>query len=286
MKRANFIWLLTVPLVLTSFVGAWGHDGHRRINYMASRQLSGPFGQFLRQHSEPLKWYAAAPDYNKKIDPGEFHRHFIDADHYDVYPFNQIPKNYDALIATYGEDAVKKYGIAPWAIENTCNLIIDMMKQDRWDDAVYYMGVLGHYIADLHQPLHTIVNYDGQFTGNDGIHFRWEERLVEEYIDIIKPVGKIETVDHPWNYAMKIVRESFPLHQQILEADIKARQLLSEDQAKALDTYDILDFEKPYLDVLYKETESLLKDRMGRAAIRLASIWQYCWEQAGSPELP
>ncbi len=61
---------------------------------------------------------------------------------------------------------------------------------------------------------------------------------------------------------------------------------MSENQAKALDTYDILDFEKPYLDVLYKETESLLKDRMGRAAIRLASIWQYCWVQAGSPELP
>ena len=286
MKRGSFIWLLTIPLVLTSFAGAWGYDGHRQINYTASRQLNGPFGRFLRQHSEPLKWYAAAPDYNKKVDPGEFHRHFIDADYYDVFPFNKIPKDYDTLIAIYGEDAVKKYGIAPWAIERRSNLIIDMMKLGRWDDAVYHMGVLGHYIADLHQPLHTILNYDGQFTGNDGIHFRWEERLVEEYIHTIKPVGEIETVLNPWDYIMKIVGESFAQHQHILDADTKARKLLSQDQAKALDTYDILDFEKPYLDVLYKETDSLLKDRMGRAVIRVASLWQYCWEQAGSPELP
>lgn len=286
MKRGSFIWLLTIPLVLTSFAGAWGYDGHRQINYKASRQLNGPFGRFLRQHSEPLKWYAAAPDYNKKVDPGEFHRHFIDADYYDVFPFNKIPKDYDTLIAIYGEDAVKKYGIAPWAIERRSNLIIDMMKQGRWDDAVYHMGVLGHYIADLHQPLHTILNYDGQFTGNDGIHFRWEERLVEEYIHTIKPVGEIETVLNPWDYIMKIVGESFAQHQHILDADTKARKLLSQDQAKALDTYDILDFEKPYLDILYKETDFLLKDRMGRAVIRVASLWQYCWEQAGSPELP
>ena len=286
MIRVILIWLSIVIFALTSFVRAWGYDGHRRINYIASKQLNGPFGHFLRQHSEPLKWYAAAPDYNKKIDPEEFHRHFIDADHFDVYPFNKISKNYDLFIETYGEEAAKKYGIAPWVIENTCKLIIDMMKQDRWDDAIYHMGTLGHYVADLHQPLHTILNYDGQFTGNDGVHFRWEERLVDKYISTINPIGEIERITNPWDYAMMIVRESFLVHQKILTADTKARRLLSKDQVIALDSYAILDFEEPYLDVLYEETESLLKDRLGRATVRLASLWKYCWEEAGSPELP
>ena len=57
-------------------------------------------------------------------------------------------------------------------------------------------------------PLHTVINYNGQFSGNDGIHFRWEERLVNEYIDKIKPVGDIESVEDPWTFAMKIVKES------------------------------------------------------------------------------
>jgi hypothetical protein len=85
---------------------------------------------------------------------------------------------------------------------------------------------------------------------------------------------------------MKIVKESFKVHHIILEADTKARRLLTKEQAEKLKYYDALSFEKPYLDILYQETGDLLKDRMGRAVIRLASLWQYCWEQAGKPKLP
>ena len=286
MKRANIIWLIIVPLALTSFIGAWGHDGHRRINYIASKQLKGPFGQFLKNNSDPLKWYAVAPDYNKDIDSEEFHRHFIDADYYDEYPFTKIPKKYEELISLYGEDKIRKYGIAPWAINETCERIIDLLKKNQLEEAIYNMGVVGHYIADLHMPLHTVINYNGQFSGNDGIHKRWEHRLVDEYVKKIKPVGKIEKVEDPWSFSMKIVKESFKLHHLILEADTKARKLLTKEQADRLNSYDVLSFEKPYLDSLYDDTGNLLNERMGRAVMRLASLWNYCWEQAGRPKLP
>ena len=286
MKRANIIWLIIVPLALTSFIGAWGYDGHRRINYIASKQLKGPFGQFLKNNSDPLKWYAVAPDYNMDIDSEEFHRHFIDADYYDEYPFTKIPKKYEELISLYGEDKIRKYGIAPWAINETCERIIDLLKKNQLEEAIYNMGVVGHYIADLHMPLHTVINYNGQFSGNDGIHKRWEHRLVDEYVKKIKPVGKIEKVEDPWSFSMKIVKESFKLHSLILEADTKARKLLTKEQADRLNSYDVLSFEKPYLDSLYDDTGNLLNERMGRAVMRLASLWNYCWEQAGRPKLP
>ena len=286
MKRANIIWLIIVPLALTSFIGAWGYDGHRQINYIASKQLKGPFGQFLKNNSDPLKWYAVAPDYNKDIDSEEFHRHFIDADYYDEYPFTKIPKKYEELISLYGEDKIRKYGIAPWAINETCERIIDLLKKNQLEEAIYNMGVVGHYIADLHMPLHTVINYNGQFSGNDGIHKRWEHRLVDEYVKKIKPVGKIEKVEDPWSFSMKIVKESFKLHHLILEADTKARKLLTKEQADRLNSYDVLSFEKPYLDSLYDDTGNLLNERMGRAVMRLASLWNYCWEQAGRPKLP
>tara|TARA_B100000929_G_scaffold19483_1_gene14987 strand:+ start:567 stop:1427 length:861 start_codon:yes stop_codon:yes gene_type:complete len=286
MKRARFIWLLIIPLILATFVRAWGLDGHRRINYIASKQLKGPFGQFLKNNSDPLKWYAVAPDYNKDIDSEEFHRHFIDADYYDEYPFTKIPKKYEELISLYGEDKIRKYGIAPWAINETCERIIDLLKKNQLEEAIYNMGVVGHYIADLHMPLHTVINYNGQFSGNDGIHKRWEHRLVDEYVKKIKPVGKIEKVEDPWSFSMKIVKESFKLHPLILEADTKARKLLTKEQADRLNSYDVLSFEKPYLDSLYDDTGNLLNERMGRAVMRLASLWNYCWEQAGRPKLP
>ncbi|MBT3738208.1 MAG: hypothetical protein HOG33_03835 [Candidatus Marinimicrobia bacterium] len=286
MKRANSIWLLIITLAPISFIGAWGYDGHRRINYIASRQINGPFGQFLKQNSEPLKWYAVAPDYNKKIDKEEFHKHFIDSDFYDDYPFDNIPKNYSTLVSKYGEDNIKKYGIAPWTIKETSDRIIDLLKRNQFEEAVYNMGVLGHYISDLHMPLHTVINYDGQFSGNEGIHKRWELHLVNKYIKNIKPVGEIERVEDPWTFSMKIVKESFKAHHLILEADTKARKLLTKEQAEKLKSYETLSFEKPYLDVLFAETGDLLRDRLGRAVIRLASIWKYCWEEAGKPELP
>ena len=286
MKRANSIWLLIITLAPISFIGAWGYDGHRRINYIASRQLNGPFGQFLKQNSEPLKWYSVTPDYNKSIDKEEFHRHFIDADYYDEYPFEDIPEDYSILISKYGKDKVRQYGIAPWTIKDTSERIIKLLKEKRIEQAIYHMGILGHYIADLHMPLHNVLNYNGQFTGNEGVHFRWEDRLVDEYIDEIIPVGEIEDIKDTWHFTMGIVRESFLVHNQILEADTKARRLLTKEQAEKLKSYDILSFEKPYLDVLFSETEDLLKDRLGRAVIRTASLWQYCWEEAGKPELP
>tara|TARA_B100001105_G_scaffold78545_1_gene62189 strand:- start:146 stop:1006 length:861 start_codon:yes stop_codon:yes gene_type:complete len=286
MKRARYIWLLIIPLTLATFVRAWGLDGHRRLNYIASRQLNGQFGRFLKQNSEALKWYATAPDYNRAVDPNELPRHFIDTDYYDQFPFENIPLDYEELVTKYGENNLAQWGIAPWAIDTTCDRIIALFEDERFEEAVYYLGVLGHYIADLHMPLHTVKNYNGQFSGNDGIHFRWEARLVDDYVRHIKPIGKVEAVVDPVSFAMDIVRESFQFHKMLLTADTKARKILSDEQAKALDTRKILSFEKPYLDILYNETEPILKERLGRAVFRITSIWQYCWEQAGRPKLP
>ena len=285
MKRASKIWLIILVFILPSILTGWGYEGHRRINYLASRQLKGPFGRFLMQHSDKLKLYGPVPDYIKGLDRSGYHHHFIDADFYDTYPFDNIPRDRKGFYEKYGEEAIKKMGDAPWYIEKLCNRIIYLMKNNRFEEALFNMGELGHYIGDIHQPLHVVLNYNGQKTGNDGVHFRWEVRLIDEYIRRIEPIGKIEKINDPISFAFKIVKESFNYHEQILLADSKARAILTREEAKMLNSKNILNFEKPYLDILYSETRDLLHDRLGRAVIRLASIWQYCWEQAGKPAL-
>jgi hypothetical protein len=37
---------------------------------------------------------------------------------------------------------------------------------------------IGHYVADMHQPLHLTRNYNGQLTGNYGIHARYEGQMI------------------------------------------------------------------------------------------------------------
>lgn len=286
MRLARKIWLLVIVVALSPALIGWGYEGHRKINYVAAFQLKGSFGRFLTQHADELKIYGAVPDYQKGMDRSRYHHHFIDTDYYGAYPFNDIPRTRDAFYEKFGADNIKKMGDAPFFIEKLCSRIIYLMKNDRFEEALYNMGELGHYVSDLHQPLHVILNYNGKKTGNNGVHFRWEVRLIDDYIKRINPVGTIEKIDDPVSFAFDIIKESFSLHQKVLDADTKARKVLSSDQADQLPSYDVLEFEKPYLDLLYSETKDLLADRLGRSVIRVASIWQFCWEQAGKPELP
>jgi hypothetical protein len=162
-----------------------------------------------------------------------------------------------------------------------------MLKNKRWDEAIFHMSTLGHYISDIHVPLHVVENYNGQLTGNDGIHFRWEGRMVDEYVKSIRPTGPLPLVSGSVvDFSMNIVRESYITMQQILNADTKARKLLSSSEQQQLTSYDILPFEGPYLQSLYDQTADLVQDRLEMAVLRIAAMWVYCWNEAGQPPPP
>lgn len=60
-------------------------------------------------------------------------------------------------------------------------LILEHRKlQERW---LVLAGVMGHYMADLAQPLHVTENYDGQLSGQEGFHHIYET----EYVDQLYP---------------------------------------------------------------------------------------------------
>ncbi|MFQ6676875.1 MAG: zinc dependent phospholipase C family protein [Fidelibacterota bacterium] len=282
--KRTFFWIL--PLVLINVIFGWGYDVHKRINYKAAQILEGPLGEFTQRHADILAIYGPVPDYIKSAHSDEFYRHFIDADLYGDYPFTELIIDYKTLVDKYGEDNIKKWGSAPWTIEETTDILIKMFKQERWDEVVFYMGYLGHYVADLHMPFHTCANYNGQFTGNDGVHFRWESRMVDKLIPQFEGKGDIIVIDHFVETALAITKESFSVYPQILSADSKARRHLTEEQKKELNTYKFLSFEDQYLTILFEETGDLAQDRLGRAATLTASFWFTCWKLAGSPLLP
>jgi hypothetical protein len=47
--------------------------------------------------------------------------------------------------------------------------------------AVALSGYLSHYASDAHSPYHATVNYDGQLSGNPGIHGRYEADMIEAH---------------------------------------------------------------------------------------------------------
>jgi hypothetical protein len=285
--RIEFYYFLIIVLVLPKIVCGWGYDAHQRINWSAANIIPGKFGKYVHSNRQELAQYAVVADYIKSSDNKEAPRHYIDADLYDVFPFDSLLGSLADLEAKYGKDMIGKWGYGPWAIDETCNRVIYMLKNKRWDEAIFHMSTLGHYISDIHVPLHVVENYNGQLTGNDGIHFRWEGRMVDEYVKSIRPTGPLPLVSESVvDFSMNIVRESYVTMQQILNADTKARKLLSSIEQQQLTSYDILPFEGPYLQSLYDQTAYLVQDRLEMAVLRIAAMWVYCWNEAGRPPPP
>jgi len=285
--RIEFYYFLIIALVLPKIVCGWGYDAHQRINWSAANIIPGKFGKYVRSNRQELAQYAVVADYIKSSDNKEAPRHYIDADLYDVFPFDSLLGSLADLEAKYGKDMIGKWGYGPWAIDETCNRVIYMLKNKRWDEAIFHMSTLGHYISDIHVPLHVVENYNGQLTGNDGIHFRWEGRMVDEHVKSIRPTGPLPLVSESVvDFSMNIVRESYVTMQQILNADTKSRKLLSSIEQQQLNSYDILSFEGPYLQSLYDQTADLVQDRIEMAVLRIAAMWVYCWNEAGQPSPP
>lgn len=280
--RRPLLWFM----LLFSFLHGWGYEVHRRINKKAAEILTGDLGEFTKQHAQELALYAPVADFIKDVHRDEHPRHYLDADLYGEYPFRNLEVDYEQLLASFGKENIESWGSAPWSIGETADILVKMFKQQRWEEAVFYMGYLGHYVADIHMPLHACANYNGQNTGNEGVHFRWESRMVDELIPDFAAVGEIQKINDMMIRALDITKDSFLMYPRLLEADHKARATLTPAQIKELNSYKILPFEEPYLRVLYAETEDIILDRLGQSAVLVASYWYTCWLKAGSPSLP
>lgn len=67
----------------------------------------------------------------------------------------------------------------PWHIDRVTYNLTEAFKNKDAEKIVRLSADLGHYIADASVPLHTTDNYNGQLTGQEGIHGFWEYRLPE-----------------------------------------------------------------------------------------------------------
>lgn len=268
----NFRFFSTSLLISLISLGAlgqqasWGWNGHRYINEHAVEYLP-PEMAFWIEHTEYLRDHATDPDSDS--DPGEYH--YINIDYYPEFFEGTLPHDYDELVDLYDATTVFDEGVVPWIVEEWTLELRDLMADGEWDDVWQVAAELGHYVADSHQPLHLTENYDGDLTGNEGIHARYESWMINDHLDdIALTPGEGEywpnVLDSTFNY----IYDLYPYLDEIIAAD---------DAAYAVDD----DYEDDYYDVLWEETEELTNVCMNRAVRDLASVWITAWLDAGSP---
>jgi hypothetical protein len=281
---------LTLSLFLCSFLGfGWGFFGHKIITQLAIYGLPRQMQPFYYRHQENLVEHSVRPDQRRNQDPQEAPRHFIDLDVYGDGVNDQLPQAWEEALKVYPADTLRKYGIVPWHVVRLKERLTEAFRSGNADSILFYSADIGHYIADAHVPLHTSVNYDGQLTGQRGIHALWESRLPELFIqDYQLYSGKASYLPDPQGAIWEVVRSTFTLLEPTLHEEREATQAFSQEE-KYVQVEVRGQSRQYYADAFAAEYQKRMGDMVERqmqaSARMVASFWYSCWVDAGKPDL-
>jgi hypothetical protein len=272
--------VLTAMFFAPSSASAWGFEAHR---FIVSRAID-----ILPESIRPFFEANRAFIVERSIDPDlwrnagfteEPPNHFLDFDAYGPYPFKDLPRAYDDALKKYGIDKLRQNGLVPWRTHDIAGRLIRGFEalhkngQYAHSDIRFFSAIIGHYVADAHVPLHAVLNYNGQLTGQTGLHNRWEDDLFIRYQKnlVIKP-GALKPIRNERDFIFETLLESSQLADDVLLAD-----------KKAIGDRDVYD--DRYFETLFQETRPILEKRLNDAINGVASIITSAWEQAGKPRL-
>jgi len=249
-------------------VYGWCSDGHQRITEGAVSHLPPPLQTHFQLHLTTLKTASGTEP------PGS---HWIDIDYYDEFPDN-FPRDINVLIALYGWPTVEDNGTAPWTVgDYTEQLSAEMAAattaQD-WVDLLATAGALAHYVEDLHNPLHLTVNYNGQYTGNTGIHSRYECSMVTRKMSLLtitpSPASCVYLPSPVDTIFDGIIDTNYWFVDDIMAADTACRG--SPPQ-----------YNTAYYNCLWNQTGGFTRTLFQDASEVVASVWYTAWVNAGMP---
>lgn len=277
MKLKYILLLCATSFALSNSTFAWGKEAHKLINVKAVELLPSEMN-LLKTWKDYIGEHASDADIRRdtKVDTSEWPRHFIDIDFYEEYLNGKMETDKNILIERYGESAVTKMGLLPWATFNTYNQLVQAFLEKNRDKVLIFASDLGHYVGDGHQPFHTLLNYDGQLTDQRGIHGRYESEMINKYIgDIANEIQSkpVKYIENPLNFIFNYLTISNSVSPIIFNADLLAYKQTNSHGSS--DYYRLMWFRTSYI------TLELLSD----ASAALASLIYSAWTDAGKPDL-
>lgn len=267
----------------------WGFHAHKEVNYLACFTLPPEMFGFYKSNIDYIQEFAVRADQRRYAIEEEAPRHYIDLDHYEkVAPIDTVPMRWDSAVAKYGEGHLKEYGIVPWHVQSILAWLTKAMKEKDYERIIKLSADLGHYIADAHVPLHTTENYNGQLTGQNGIHGLWESRLPEifsENYDYF--TGKAVYLNSPSEVIWQAVSESFAAKDSVLALE----KLLTEQMPNTKYSFEtrgrstVKVYSKEFSDAYHTLLGGMVERRMKKAIHTIGCFWMTAWVNAGQPSL-
>jgi hypothetical protein len=275
MRNVFFIGLLFI--IGQSSADAWGHNTHKFVNKNAVIHLPASMYALSAQVGF-LEIHAPDPDGRgglRHLDTnlyGEYWRHFLDIDNYP--DFKNLSPDLFKLIELYGRDVVRKNGTAWWATVWVMDSLTAQLKRGDSLTAYQTAADLGHYVADMHQPLHATINFNGYQTGNTGIHSRYETTMMNAYLSTISVTkDTVMYIQDPMSYVLSYILTSNSYADSVIAADRYAAPPTGYNGTGTLPV--------DYYAKLWERSQGYTKTQIQRATIALANLWYTAYVNAG-----
>ncbi len=268
----------------------WGFYAHEKINYFATFLLPPELIDLYKKNISYIKDHAVDPDKRRYAVPDEASRHYIDLDIYGKYPFDTLPRGWQDAVNSFTADSLAKHGTVPWWVQHMQAKLTLAFKQKNKTAVLKLSAEIGHYISDLHVPLHACSNHNGQKTNQVGIHGFWESRVPELLAE--------KEWDFVWNKADYIENIEKFTWDRVLESALASDSVLKfeallNDKTKTNKKYGfenrnglvIKQYSSSYTKAYDKMLNGMIERRFKQSVYAVASFWYTAWLNAGQPDI-
>jgi len=301
---------------------AWGERGHDLITRVAVQNLRAisddnqalvkPFVE--RNHM--LGHLSNVPDivwrapYMTELERQEnYSTHFINLEkvYKGVATWSDLPDDFDA----YSKDALAKghtaveVGTAPWRVSQLYNRMVQALilagqaedkkaLEDSVNQALLMGGLMSHFVGDLANPHHTTANYDGQLSGQRGLHAYFEHEVIAQlpfelsaqvamqakknWLATYPKSEQKAILSNPQKLVWALVANSHSRLPELLRLDTQYSLLEESKSEKDRAT------RKPVTETA-RHYEAFAIERLAIGASTLSQLWVLAWQQAGAPDL-
>ena len=296
-QRDSLLWWMPLSLLLVlislrvSPAFAWGPQGHEEINKSAA--LNAPIGidafpSFFRseENVQLLVFNGPEPDRWKRF-PGYVRSQGHGPSHYanfDLLQYFPVTNDHLTAIQMYRQRGIdsRLVGLLPYYIIETYEKLKVSFAEYRSAvkrgvntkaiefNVLYYAGLLGHYVGDGSQPLHTTSHHHGwigenpkDYAMDEGMHRRFEVEFVrnikvDDFQELVESPSRLHA---PFAEIMVYLKKTYSYTERIYELD----------KAGA--------FSQPT-----PESLQFVKERLAAASQMLVDLWYTAWLESDKAE--
>ncbi|MFN2457494.1 MAG: zinc dependent phospholipase C family protein [Chitinophagaceae bacterium] len=288
--KLNRCLLLLLCLSMLFFTGSWGFLVHRTVHQVSVYQLPKQMQRFFYKNIDYLVQHSVRPDLRRNADSTEAPKHFIDLEAFGDSAAWKMPPGWNEAIAKYSADSLEKYGYVPYWIVTMKEKLTNAFRSGNRDSILFYAADIGHYIEDANVPLHTSINYDGQLTGQRGLHALWESTIPELEINHYNLYSSHKAIylPDPAQAIWAAIRRAYILLPDVFQQEKEASRLFTDStkfNVQMRNGRQVKRYSSAFAREYSKRLGTTINQQLLRSANLCADFWYTSWVDAGKPDL-